>query len=192
MSFIQVFTEAECAEIAARPGERHQFADDEYVTRCKNIVRDFLTTKGFDLKVDKARDNWRVRVDTESGVTAKEWHHDDVTILNFVINVRGEGTSVLMDDGTIGVLPLGYGCILVGDQGHTMLGLHPTLHRGPHHDIERAVMKVLLLPNFKITHWISGESVCDSHALTYKERQSRFETLLLDAQRVINPETLML
>ncbi len=92
----------------------------------------------------------------------------------FVVNVRGEGTSVLMDDGTIGVLPLGYGCILVGDQGYTM-------HRGPPHDNNRA----MLIPNFKITHWISGESVCDerTNVETYKERQSRLETLLLDAER---------
>ena len=181
MSFIQVFTEAECAEIAARPGERHQFdgeADDEYVTRCKNIVRDFLVTKGIELNMPKA--SWKVRVNIKSHEKTKEWHHDDVTLLNFVINVRGEGTSVLMDDGTIGVLPLGYGCILVGDQGYTMLGLHPTLHRGPPHDNDRAIMHVMLIPNFKITHWISGESVCDEHTNVemYKERQSRLDTLL--------------
>ncbi len=86
MSFIQVFTEAECAEIAARPGERHHFtdeADDEYVTRCKNIVRDFLVTKGIELNMSKA--SWKVRVNIKSHEKTKEWHHDDVTILNFVV-----------------------------------------------------------------------------------------------------------
>ena len=140
--------------------------------------------------MSKAR--WTVCVNIKSHEKTKEWHYDDVTLLNFVINVKGEGTLVLMDDGTVHQIPTGFGCILVGDQGYTMLGLHPTLHRGPNHDNDRAIMHVTLIPNFKITHWISGESVCDSHALTYKERQARLETLLLDAQRVINPETLML
>ncbi len=185
MSFIQVFTEAECAQISTSG-----VPTDSHKTCCKNIIRDFLATKGIELNVGEA--SWEIRVDTVSNKGAKEWHYDDVTLLNFIINVLGEGTSVLMDDGTIQQIPVGYGCILVGDQGYTMLGLHPTLHRGPPHDNHRCMMKVALVPNYQITHWISGESVCDSHALTYKERQSRLETLLLDAQRDINPETLML
>ncbi len=194
MSFIQVFSEAECAEIAARPGKRfyfpeHDEAEEEYVTRCKNIIRDFLVTKGIELNMSKA--SWTVCVNIKSHENTKEWHHDDVTILNFVINVRGEGTSVLMDDGTIGMLPLGYGCILVGDQGYTMLGLHPTLHRGPPHDNDRAIMHVMLIPNFKITHWISGESVCDerTNVETYNDRKARLETLLLEAQIDVTKQT---
>jgi hypothetical protein len=178
MSFVQVLTEAECAEIAARP----KCVGGEYVARCKNVVRDFLASKGIELNTDKA--SWEVRVDLVSTKDAKEWHHDDATLLNFVINVRGEGTSVLMEDGTIGVVPVGSGCVLVGDQGYTMLGLPPTLHRGPGHDNDRAVMKVALVPNYQITHWMSGESVCDEYTNveTYRERNSRVcHNMLLDA-----------
>lgn len=175
MSFIQVFTEAECAQIST-----YGVPTDSHKTRCKNIIRDFLVTKGIDLNVEKA--SWEVRVDTVSTKGAKEWHHDDATLVNFVINVLGEGTSVLMDDGTVQQIPAGFGCILVGDQGYTMLGLHPTLHRGPPHDNHRCMMKVALVPNYQITHWISGESVCDSSADMYKERNVHLYQVLFDAE----------
>ncbi len=167
---IRVFSEAECEQIAASG------PTEEQLTRCKNIVRDFLATKGVEVNPIC----FQVIVTTTSTKGAKEWHHDDVTIVNLVTRIRGEGTSILMEDGGVCVLPIGYGCVFVGDQGYTMLGLKPTLHRGPPVDIDRCLVKVAIPAKAVITDCLSGLSVCDTRTNVdlYKERCSQLPGLL--------------
>ena len=167
----RVFSEAECEQIAtSRPS-------DDQLEYCKNIVRDFLATKGVDVKSPEA---FQVIITTKSTKGAKEWHHDDVCIVNFITNIRGEGTSILMEDGGVCVLPVGHGCVLVGDQGYTMLGLKPTLHRGPPVDIDRCVLKVAIPANATITGYLSGPSVCDTRTNVelHEERCTHLDGLL--------------
>ena len=168
----RVFSEAECAQIAASG------PFDEQLEYCKNIVRDFLTTK--DVTVTNPSEAFQVIVTTKITKGAKVWHHDDVTIVNFITNIRGEGTSILMEDGGVCVLPVGHGCVLVGDQGYTMLGLKPTLHRGPPVDIDRCLVKVAIPAKARITDCLSGPSVCDTctNVELYKERCTHLDGLL--------------
>lgn len=61
-----------------------------------------------------------------------------------------------------------------------MLGLKPTLHRGPPEDIERLLIKVAIPAKAVITDCLSGPSVCDTRTNVelYNQRCSQLESLL--------------
>lgn len=186
----QVFSDAECYDITTTSG-----FTDEHALRCKNIVHHFFVTHGFIITdLSKYKERTKLFIQTESTEDAKDWHYDNRgCILNFIINVRGEGTSVLTSDGRICTIPVGFGCILVGEEGYKMLGLYPTLHRAPSCGLNRCLIKVNIYAGFtytfidpfaynleyKITDWLMGSSVCDaqSNITLYKQREANLRHL---------------
>ena len=166
--FIQLFSYEECERITASGPTK---AD---ITKTKDYIHTFLAQFGITITNERCIKHY---IATESSKDSKEWHHDDVTILNFIINIRGEGTRIFKD-GSIHVLTQGQGCVMVGDQGYTMLGLPPTLHRGPPDDFNRYKLNILVIPRNVITDQISGPSVCDSNCDLYKRRQIELEKWL--------------
>ncbi len=185
---INVFTPEECQEIMRlsdgyfdKQRARHPDSLQVYYDRVKNLVVSYMTSNG--ITMSESSDT-KFMIVTTSTEAAKKWHYDDVTILNFIINIQGEGTKVLINDN-IEILPIGYGCMIVGDQGYTMCGLKPVLHCAPLVDLNRCVMKFVIIPNDHITRDISGPSVCEYNSEKYKKREFELKTMLEDELKII-------
>ncbi len=185
---IKVFTPEECQEIMRlsdgffdKYRSRHPESLQIYYDRVKNHVKSYLTSN--DITISESLPCQFIMA-TSSTKNAKEWHHDDVTILNFIISIQGEGTKVLIN-GNIETLTPGYGCMIVGDQGYTMCGLKPVLHCGPPVDENRCVMKFVIVPNPEITKDITGPSVCEYNSEEYKKRTIELELMLENDLKII-------
>ncbi len=180
---INVFTIEECQEITNLNINKQILPDihkeyevtKNYIEKAKSFLIPYLESKN--IQVKDTFKNERYMICTSSSKDAKEWHYDDGLIINFIINLQGEGTQFLIND-KIEVLPQGYGCIAIGDQGYTFLGLKPVLHCAPSDDKNRCLMKIMLTPGCDSGEHYIGESVCKYNSETYKKRQSELKIML--------------
>ncbi len=166
---IKVFTIEECQEI----GNKYNKLSQVYIDKAKDHVINYLKLNNIKVKVQ----NVKHRIDTSSTKDAKVWHYDDLDIINFIINIHGEGTQLLIDN-KIEVLPQGYGCMVITEQGYTFLGLKPVLHCAPSYDKNRCIMKILVKSNYNSDEHYIGESVCKYNSEEYIKRQSELERML--------------
>ncbi len=185
---IKVFTPEECQEILRisdgyfdKQRARHPVTLQVYYDKVKSHVMSYLASNN--ITMSESADT-KFMIHTSSTEGAKKWHYDDVSILNFIINIQGEGTKILID-GKIEVLAQGYGCMVVGHQGYANCGLKPILHCGPPVDVNRCIMKFLIIPSYHVTKDITGPSVCEYGSEEYKKREIELETLLENDLKII-------
>ncbi len=168
----KVFTIEECQEIGNK--DKKQLSQ-VYIDKAKDYVISYL--KSNNIQVKDTLQNVKHQIDTFSVKSAKEWHYDDNTIINFIINIHGTGTKLLIDN-KIEVLPQGYGCMVVSEQGYSFLGIKPVLHCAPSDDKNRCLMKILVNPSYNSGEDYIGTSVCKYNSETYKNRQKEVEIML--------------
>jgi hypothetical protein len=168
---MKVFTIEDCQEIGNQDNKLSQV----YIDKAKSFLIPYLESKN--IKVKDTLQYVKHMIHTSSTKDAKEWHYDDLPIINFIINIHGEGTKLLIDN-KIEVLPQGYGCMVIGDQGYYFLGLKPVLHCAPSDDKNRCLMKIMLNSNYDSGEHYIGESVCKYNSEEYKKRQSELKTML--------------
>jgi hypothetical protein len=121
-----VFTEEEC-EIILSDSKNAQL-----LNKCKLMLKNFLENGGFEisrfLPIKVIESFGQQSVNTGN----QQWHIDDVSMINFVININGEGTEFYdSEKQQIEKLGRGNGIFLIGEQGYALLGLSPTVHRAP-------------------------------------------------------------
>ncbi len=185
---INVFTPEECQEILHlsdgcfdKDNIKQHGTLQVYYDKVKSHVMSYLASNDITLS-ESAYTKFMIHTSSTEG--AKKWHYDDVTILNFIINIQGEGTKVLID-GKTEVLAQGFGCMAVGEQGYTNCSLKPILHCGPPVDVNRCVMKFLIIPSYHVTKYITGPSVCEYGTEEYKKRAIELETMLENDLKII-------
>ncbi len=138
---IKIFNQNECDNIEAN-GITNEIED-----KLIGIMRDYLQSNNLVLTNNSA-----VKVVTNKSATSRahEWHFDDVSIINFIVCIKGPGTEIY-DPNTNQITSLtpGYGYMVVGEEGYEFLNLIPTLHKAPMNTGESRLMaKVFLSPNF--------------------------------------------
>jgi hypothetical protein len=116
-----VFTINECNEII------NDGITDYYVEKAKNQVIKYLESENI-LLSDRKYLNHMVSRSSTPG--AKSWHYDDVSVINFIIIIKGTGTKIL-SNGKIKELQQEYGYMVVGEEGYKFLNLKPVLHCAP-------------------------------------------------------------
>lgn len=169
---IKVFTIEECQEIVNKDNKQVSYV---YIDKAKSFLIPYLESKN--IKVKDTLQNVKHMIHTLSTKDAKKWHYDDLPIINFIINIHGTGTKLLIDN-KIEILPQGYGCMVIGDQGYYFLGLKPVLHCAPSDDKNRCLMKIMLDSNYDSDEHYIGTSVCKHNSETYKNRQKEIEVML--------------
>lgn len=177
---IKVFTPEECCEIFDLSSIYHDY-HLRHSNRIKSHVISYLQSHHI-IMSDLA--STKMLIHTSSNHSAKEWHYDDVLIINFIINIQGEGTKILIN-GHIETLPKGYGCIMIGEKGYTFLGLKPVLHCAPPIDTNRCIIKFLVLANFHVPRDFIGPSVCKYQSDEYNKRYHELNGLFKEDLQII-------
>lgn len=163
---IRVFSEEECDEIAERY-KKVPYAETKYIVRAQNIVIDYLKSNNLTLTRDHLFKDMIHNVSTKE---AKSWHYDEVTLINFIVILQGEGTHVSFSNDSVIQTSKGYGYIVIGKEGYKFLGLDPVLHCAPSSDENRLLFKLMLRGDINIDECIVGPSVCAYNSSLYKER----------------------
>lgn len=202
--FIKVFTPEECVEIASLNSTSKQFnhlnyqhelavvKNDtkflktyDYIQKAKTHVMKYLESQNITVSNSEVfNEHMKYMIHISSTKDAKIWHYDDLPIINFIINIRGEGTKVLID-GNIDILPQGYGCMVIGEMGYNFFGLNPVLHCAPQEDKERCIMKIAVESSPNVTDYLTHASLCKYKSDEFNKRSSELETILLDDMKLI-------
>lgn len=173
---IQVFTEEECQNIS------NSFITDEQINKAKNLVINYLKTNNIILTDNKYLKDMVHKSSTRG---AKKWHHDEISLINFIIIIKGAGTKVLIEN-EIQEIHQGYGYFVIGREGYTFLGLKPVLHCAPELDEDRLLLKIMLNGNYDVTDYAIGSTVCGYDSPEYKKRFGELEQILAKDLEIVN------
>ncbi len=173
---ISVYTIEECNQIIEDGPSKEQ------IQKAKNKVIEYLQSKDIILTEPNHLNSM---VHNSSTKAAKSWHYDDVSVINFIINIKGTGTKLLVD-GKIEELTQGNGFMVIGEEGYTFLGLKPVLHCAPESDVDRLMLKIMFNPNFNLSDYVQGPNVCSFGSELYKLRTKEVESMLKSDLQIIN------
>ncbi len=171
-----VFTIDECNDIT------NGNLTDYHVEKAKTQVIKYLESENIILSDRKYLTHMVSRSSTPS---AKSWHLDDVSVINFIIIIKGTGTKIL-SDGKIKELQQGYGYMVVGEEGYKFLNLKPVLHCAPSSDDNRLLLKIFLDGNFYLSNWVLGPGVCSYDSPEYAERAEKLDSMLSQDLNLVN------
>lgn len=121
---IHVYSDDECNQII-----NNKEQSQSLIQKRKQTFVDYFRSNGFDLNDCPVSIIWSYG---ENGINkgGKLWHFDDVSVVNFIICLNGEGTNI-HNDGEIIQIQKGYGYPVVGEEGYAFLGIKPTYHCAP-------------------------------------------------------------
>ncbi len=168
MLMFHVFTIDECNDII------NDGITDYHVEKAKTLVIKYLESENIILSDRKYLNHMVSRSSTPS---AKSWHYDDVSVINFITIIKGTGTK-LLSDGKIEELQQGYGYMVVGEEGYKFLNLKPVLHCAPSSDDNRLLLKIFLDGNFNLSNWVLGPGVCSYDSPEYAIRAGKLDLML--------------
>ncbi len=163
-----VFTIDECNDII-KDG-----LTDYLIQKAKNKVIEYLESKNIVISDQKYLTHM---ISNSSTSGAKSWHYDDVSVLNFIIIIKGSGTKLLIDE-KIEKLQQGYGCIVIGEEGYKFLNLKPILHCAPKSDDDRLLLKIFLNGNFNLPDYVIGPDICNYNSPEYAIRSAKLDKML--------------
>ena len=174
-NLVNLFTIEECIDIENE-------LKDIYVTKAKNAVIDFLHMNGISVN-----NNVKLlsMIHTKSTNGAKSWHYDDLSIVNFIINIKGKGTKILIDKNIV-ELERGCGVIIIGEEGYKFCKLKPILHCAPESDTDRILLKIMIDGSYDASNYFSGNDVCEYNSVEYIKRNKELEKLFLNDIQIIN------
>lgn len=167
-----VFTIDECNDII-----NEEFTL-KHVDKAKNKIINYLRTKN--ITVDKKYLNFLVYQDNPYG--SDVWHYDDDYLINFIVNIKGDGTQILdKENNTIIELKQGDGYMIIGGKGYLYLGLDPTLFRYPSYDNGWLHFCITL----RTPECVFGNNVTKYNSPEYKSRNKKIRSMLLDDIAII-------
>ncbi len=173
---IHVFTIDECTDII------NGNTNDYYIQKAKNKVIEYLESKNIVITEPK----YLIHIISKSSTNgAKSWHYDDDSLINFIINIKGSGTKILID-GKIEELLQGYGYMVIGEEGYKFLNIKPTLHCAPKSDENRLLLKIMLCANFNLSDYVLGPSVCSYNSPEYNTRNEKLDLMLNQDIQIFN------
>ena len=106
--------------------------EEQLISRSKIMLGNFLESNNIDIHTLPKIKVIKFTGQSSLGQNNQSWHIDDVSLINFVINVNGEGTDFFNEDTQqIESLGEGNGIFLIGEQGQAFFGLKSTIHKAP-------------------------------------------------------------
>ncbi len=165
---INVFTINECNDII------NGNTNDCHIQKAKNKVIEYLESKNIIIN----EPNYLKHIISKSSTNgAKSWHYDDNSLINFIINIKGSGTKLLIDE-KIEELQQGQGYMVIGEEGYKFLNIKPTLHCAPKSDDNRLLLKIMLCGNSNLSDYVLGPSVCSYNSPEYAIRSEKLDLML--------------
>ncbi len=173
---INVFTINECNDII------NGNTNDNHIQKAKNKVIEYLESKNIVINEPKYL-NCMIHNSSTNG--AKSWHYDDNSLINFIINIKGSGTKLLIDE-KIEELLQGQGYMVIGEEGYKFLNIKPTLHCAPKSDDNRLLLKIMLCANFNLSDYVFGDCVCSYNSPEYNIRNEKLDLMLEQDMEIVN------
>lgn len=144
------------------------FSQEEQIKRGKEYIQTWLESKGIRIIDPTCMKHFITKTPGDD-----TWYYPDVSVVSFVINLQGDGIRILTENG-VETLPVGHGCLLVGDQGYTMCGLKPTLCSRPR-STNSHMLTILVEPRENILEILAGDCVIPCPSGSEEDKKSHAE-----------------